>query len=137
MTDVHILGIRHHGPGSAHSVAEALATLRPDVVLVEGPPELDQVIPLVTDPDMVPPVAGLIYAVDEPRLASFYPMASFSPEWVAIRWALSTGKPVRAIDLPAAHTFALRAARGTRRDSGGGFGRGRFHWGVGGRRNLR
>ncbi len=110
MTDVHILGIRHHGPGSAHSVAEALATLRPDVVLVEGPPELDQVIPLVTDPDMVPPVAGLIYAVDEPRLASFYPMASFSPEWVAIRWALSTGTPVRAIDLPAAHTFALRAA---------------------------
>ncbi|GAA3278998.1 DUF5682 family protein [Paenarthrobacter aurescens] len=110
MTDVHILGIRHHGPGSAHSVAEALATLRPDLVLVEGPPELDQVIPLVTDPDMVPPVAGLIYAVDEPRLASFYPMAGFSPEWVAIRWALSTGKPVRAIDLPAAHTFALRAA---------------------------
>ncbi|BCW63094.1 DUF5682 family protein [Arthrobacter sp. StoSoilB22] len=110
MTDVHVLGIRHHGPGSAHSVAEALATLRPDVVLVEGPPELDQVIPLITDPDMLPPVAGLIYAVDEPRLASFYPMAAFSPEWVAIRWALSTGKPVRAIDLPAAHTFALRAA---------------------------
>ncbi|MGF4042134.1 DUF5682 family protein [Paenarthrobacter nitroguajacolicus] len=110
MTDVHILGIRHHGPGSAHSVAEALAALRPDLVLVEGPPELDQVIPLVTDPDMVPPVAGLIYAVDEPRLASFYPMAGFSPEWVAIRWALTAGKSVRAIDLPAAHTFALRVA---------------------------
>ena len=109
MTDVHVLGIRHHGPGSAHSVAEALAALRPDLVLVEGPPELDQVIPLLSDPDMVPPVAGLIYAADEPRLASFYPMASFSPEWVAIRWALSTGAQVRAIDLPAAHTFALRA----------------------------
>lgn len=110
MTDVHILGIRHHGPGSAHSVAEALATLRPDLVLVEGPPELDQVIALITDPGMVPPVAGLIYAVDEPRLASFYPMASFSPEWVAIRWALSTGTPVQAIDLPAANTFGLKVA---------------------------
>ncbi|MDR7161541.1 DUF5682 family protein [Arthrobacter sp. BE255] len=110
MTDVHVLGIRHHGPGSAHSVAEALASLRPDLVLVEGPPELDQVIPLLSDPDMVPPVAGLIYAADEPRLASFYPMAAFSPEWVAIRWALSTGAQVRAIDLPAAHTFALRLA---------------------------
>ena len=110
MTDVHVLGIRHHGPGSAHSVAEALAILRPDLVLVEGPPELDQVIPLLSDPEMVPPVAGLIYAADEPRLASFYPMASFSPEWVAIRWALSTGAQVRAIDLPAAHTFALRLA---------------------------
>lgn len=110
MTDVHVLGIRHHGPGSAHSVAEALATLRPDLVLVEGPPELDQVLGLLSDPEMVPPVAGLIYAADEPRLASFYPMASFSPEWVAIRWALSTGAQVRAIDLPAAHTFALRLA---------------------------
>ena len=110
MTDVHVLGIRHHGPGSAHSVAEALATLRPDLVLVEGPPELDQVIGLLSDPEMVPPVAGLIYAADEPRLASFYPMATFSPEWVAIRWALSTGAEVRAIDLPAAHTFALRLA---------------------------
>ncbi|MDD7833675.1 MULTISPECIES: DUF5682 family protein [Paenarthrobacter] len=110
MTEVHILGIRHHGPGSAHSVSEALATLRPDLVLVEGPPELDQVIPLINNPDMRPPVAGLIYAVDEPRLASFYPMAAFSPEWVAIRWALSTGTSVRALDLPAANSLALRAA---------------------------
>ena len=110
MTEVHVLGIRHHGPGSAHSVAEALAALRPDLVLVEGPPELDQVIPLLNDPEMLPPVAGLIYVPDEPRLASFYPMAAFSPEWVAIRWALSTGTPVRAIDLPAAHAFALQLA---------------------------
>lgn len=110
MTDVHILGVRHHGPGSAHSVAEALAALRPDLLLVEGPPELDQVIPLLSDPEMLPPVAGLIYAPDDPRLASFYPLASFSPEWVGIRWALSTGTQVRAIDLPAAHTFALHLA---------------------------
>jgi hypothetical protein len=110
MTDVHILGIRHHGPGSAHSVAEALATLRPDLVLVEGPPELDQVLPLISDPEMTPPVAGLIYAPEQPRLASFYPLAGFSPEWVAIRWALSTGTEVRAIDLPAANSFALHRA---------------------------
>lgn len=110
MTDVHVLGIRHHGPGSAHSVAEALATLQPDLILVEGPPELDQVLPLISDPHMAPPVAGLIYAVDEPHLASFYPMAEFSPEWVAISWALSAGIPVRAIDLPAAHTFGLQLA---------------------------
>lgn len=108
MTEVHVLGIRHHGPGSARSVAKALAELRPGLVLVEGPPELDQVLPLLGDAGMAPPVAGLIYAVDEPGLASFYPLAGFSPEWVAARWALSTGAEVRAIDLPAAHTFALR-----------------------------
>ncbi|MCU1433692.1 MAG: hypothetical protein JWR71_417 [Pseudarthrobacter sp.] len=111
MTDVHILGIRHHGSGSARSVAEALATIRPDLVLVEGPPELDPVIPLVADSGMIPPVAALIYAADQPRLATFYPLAEFSPEWVAFRWAHSVGIPVRAIDLPAAHSFALHAAR--------------------------
>jgi hypothetical protein len=110
MTDVHVLGVRHHGPGSARSVAEALATIRPDLVLVEGPPELEQVIPLLGDPAMVPPVAALVYVADQPRLASFYPLAGFSPEWVAMRWAASTGTPVRTIDLPAAHSFALLLA---------------------------
>ncbi|MBT2597106.1 DUF5682 family protein [Arthrobacter sp. ISL-72] len=110
MTDVHVLGIRHHGPGSARSVAEALSTLRPDLVLIEGPPELDQVVPLLSDPAMVPPVAGLIYVSDQPRLASFYPLADFSPEWVAFRWAASTGTPARTIDLAAGHSFALDLA---------------------------
>ena len=80
MSEVHILGIRHHGPGSARSVAEALEELRPDLVLIEGAPELDELSDLAGDPDLVPPVAALVYAADRPRLSSFYPVASFSPE---------------------------------------------------------
>jgi hypothetical protein len=100
---VWVLGIRHHGPGSARSVARALDELRPDVVLVEGAPELDQVVAMMADEDMQPPVAGLVYAVDEPRRALFYPLATFSPEWVAVRWALAHGVPVRFADLPVTH----------------------------------
>ncbi|OEV22811.1 hypothetical protein AN220_27675, partial [Streptomyces nanshensis] len=37
----------------------------------------------------------------------FWPLAEFSPEWVAIRWAVRRGVPVRFIDLPAAHTLAM------------------------------
>ena len=40
---------------------------------------------------MRPPVALLVYAPDGPRVATFYPMADFSPEWVALRWALEHG----------------------------------------------
>ena len=36
---VHLLGIRHHGPGSARSVVKAFDELQPDVVLVESPAE--------------------------------------------------------------------------------------------------
>ncbi|MGB3444441.1 MAG: DUF5682 family protein [Actinophytocola sp.] len=98
---VHILGIRHHGPGSARAVSTVLAELDPEIVLIEGPPELDAVAPLAMAAGMRPPVAGLVYAVDAPATASFYPMAVFSPEWVALRWALEHGRDVRFLDLPA------------------------------------
>ena len=39
MTDVHVLGVRHHGPGSARAVAEALApVLAARGLLLVGPP---------------------------------------------------------------------------------------------------
>lgn len=104
---VEVLGVRHHGPGSARSVLAALDELGPDQLVIEGPPELDSLIALARDPELVPPVAALVYAVETPRLAAFYPFAVFSPEWVALRWALERGIPVRFADLPATHMLAM------------------------------
>src|SRR3954454_641663 len=101
-----VLGIRHHGPGSARSVRARLEDLQPNIVLVEGPSDATALIPLAADPAMRPPVALLVYAPDEPRVATFYPLAEFSPEWVAMRWALECGVPVRFIDLAAGIQFA-------------------------------
>ena len=100
-------GIRHHGPGSAGSLRAALEAKRPDIVLIEGPPEADALVPLVADPDMEPPVALLAYVAAEqgkaPVLASSaWPFAEFSPEWQAMRYALRDSVPVRFCDLPAA-----------------------------------
>lgn len=102
-----ILGIRHHGPGSARSVRSALDELSPDAVVIEGMPELERLLPLAGDPGLVPPVAGLVYVKGEPHRAVFSPMAAFSPEWVAMRWALERGVPVRFADLPAVNWLAL------------------------------
>ncbi|MET9734728.1 DUF5682 family protein [Streptomyces sp. NPDC006458] len=101
-----LLGVRHHGPGSARAVRAALDARQPEAVLIEGPPEADALVPLAADPDMRPPVALLAHAVDEPGRSAFWPMAEFSPEWTALRWALAHGVPARFIDLPAAHTLA-------------------------------
>ncbi|MDX3457824.1 DUF5682 family protein, partial [Streptomyces sp. ME02-8801-2C] len=106
-----LLGVRHHGPGSARAVRAALTAARPAVVLIEGPPEADALIPLAADENMRPPVALLAHAVDEPGRSAFWPLAEFSPEWVAIRWALDHGVPARFIDLPATHTLADRGDR--------------------------
>ncbi|MFJ2089845.1 DUF5682 family protein [Streptomyces sp. NPDC087901] len=102
-----LLGVRHHGPGSARAVRAALDAARPQAVLIEGPPEGDALLPLAADEQMRPPVALLAHAVDDPGRAAFWPLAAFSPEWVAIRWALAHGVPVRFIDLPAAHSLAM------------------------------
>ena len=107
MTGPRLYGIRHHGPGSARSVREALTDLGPDVVLIEGPAEADELVPLVGDPEMQPPVALLGYAPGEPKKAAFWPFAVFSPEWQAIRYALGAGVPVRFCDLPAACQLAM------------------------------
>lgn len=102
-----LLGVRHHGPGSARAVRAALEQSAPRAVLIEGPPEADALVPLAGHPDMRPPVALLAHAVDDPGRAAFWPLAEFSPEWVALRWALERDVPVRFIDLPAAHSLVL------------------------------
>ncbi len=102
-----LYGIRHHGPGSARSVRAALSGQRPDVVLIEGPPEADGLVALASDAQMRPPVALLGYVPGESHQAAFWPFAVFSPEWQAIRYALEAGVPVRFCDLPAAHQLVM------------------------------
>ena len=90
--EVHLLGIRHHGPGCARAVVEALDALAPTLLLVEGPPEADALLARIADPALDPPVALLAHVADAPARAVFYPYAAFSPEWQALRWALSGGE---------------------------------------------
>jgi len=104
---LHLLGIRHHGPGSAALLLQALDALDPACVLMEGPPEADELIPYAAEAGMKPPLALLAYATDESKAASFYPFAEFSPEWQAMRWALNRRRPVRFIDWPAGISLAL------------------------------
>jgi hypothetical protein len=104
-----VFGIRHHGPGSARSLREALRMQNPDVVLIEGPPDANDLIALAADAQMSPPVALLIYLPNEPKRAVYYPFAEFSPEWQAIQHSLAQNVPVRFIDLPQSHQFALDA----------------------------
>lgn len=97
---LHIFGVRHHGPGCARSLYAALEALKPDIVLVEGPPDAQEVLPLLLREEMQPPVALLIYAPDNPRRSVYYPFTHFSPEWQALRYALQRNIPARFMDLP-------------------------------------
>jgi Family of unknown function (DUF5682) len=101
-----VLGIRHHGPGSARAVAAELAELQPDAVLIEGPSDAQPILALAAADGMSPPVALLAYAVDDPAHSVFWPFAAFSPEWQALTWALAHDVQVRFCDLPASMVLA-------------------------------
>ena len=113
-TRVAVLPVRHHGPGSARSVVAELDRLQPSAVLIEGPADAGPVLGLAADPGMVPPVALLAYAPDEPRVSAFWPFAVFSPEWQALTWAAAHQVPARFCDVPATVMLAHRGRAGQR-----------------------
>ena len=108
---IHFFGIRHHGPGCARSLLQALEALQPDCLLVEGPPEGESLLPMLQSAELRPPVAMLVYMQDTPSQAAFYPFAEFSPEWQALQWASRNSVVTRFIDLPQTHAMAIELAR--------------------------
>jgi hypothetical protein len=109
--NVRIFGIRHHGPGSARSLLAALEEWRPQRLVIEGPSEAEAIVPHLLNVGTVMPVAMLFYSVENPQWASYYPVAEFSPELQACRWALENGAPVSFMDLPASARLGLNVRR--------------------------
>ena len=82
--------------------------MQPDIILVEGPPDAEALLPLIAHPEMIPPVALLVYNPKYLRQASFFPLAEFSPEWQAVRFGLENKITVQFMDLPLSQLFNLR-----------------------------
>ncbi|WP_437194089.1 DUF5682 family protein [Planctomicrobium sp. SH527] len=104
---IHVFGIRHHGPGCARRLREALDELQPDAIVLEAPADVADVLHLAGCADIRPPVAMIIYPQDNPRLSTVFPLATFSPEWQAVTWGVSRGVPVVPMDLPMFHRLPL------------------------------
>jgi hypothetical protein len=98
----YLIGVRHHSPACAAAMPEWLEEAQPERLFVELPAETEPWMVWVGHPALVPPVA-LAAGGD-----AFWPFASFSPELVAIRWAVARGIPVECFDLP----IARRARHG-------------------------
>lgn len=88
-----------------------LDRIQPDIVVIEGPADANALTTDVDHVDMVPPVAIMAYAVDDPAVSAFWPFGGFSPEWQALLWAARHRVPVRFCDLPAATVLAQRDQR--------------------------
>lgn len=109
-TDLRLFGIRHHGPGSAASLVAALDAFRPNIVLLECPADAEAALTTATHPELLPPVALLVYNPKQQGQASFLPFATFSPEWQTVQWCTRNEAHVRCMDLPMALRFGMRDA---------------------------
>ncbi|MFA7606919.1 MAG: DUF5682 family protein [Rhodocyclaceae bacterium] len=97
-----LVPVRHHSPRCAHHLRAVLQAFAPDVVLIEGPRELDALLPALQHERARPPLAAYLHAQagEGARCRAYVPFAEFSPEWVALREAGRLGVAVRFIDLP-------------------------------------
>lgn len=95
--------IRHHSPHCAWQLRRLIDSVRPDVLLVEGPSEANDLLPALLDEQTRPPVALFIHNTvsgSDAGARCFVPFAAMSPEWVALREGKRLGIATRFIDLP-------------------------------------
>ena len=95
-----MFGVRHLSPAGAWHLRRYLDTVRPKVVCIEGLADAGPLVPHLTHRGTVPPVAILAYTADLPVRTLVYPLARYSPEFQAVKWAKDNGARVEFIDLP-------------------------------------
>lgn len=126
---LHWFPVRHHSPAVARHLAATIRARRPAIVFIEGPSDASDMVPHIVDRKTKPPVAlftsyrdddntlGLA-GIESPapdipfKVAVYYPLLSYSPEYVAMKEAASIGAKVVFIDLPHRALVKSAAERG-------------------------
>ncbi|MBQ3503506.1 MAG: hypothetical protein IJA75_02230 [Oscillospiraceae bacterium] len=93
-------GVRHLSPAAAYHVRKALDEIQPQLILVEGPSDLNDQMQWLCDPRTEYPAAILAYTKAAPVRTILYPLAIYSPEVQTILWAHEHNVPCRFMDLP-------------------------------------
>jgi len=119
--DLYWFPVRHHSPTIARHLAECIRQRTPKILFIEGPHEAQEMIGYLVDTKTKPPVAIYSSFRDDraaaaspdgapgtpPRYSVWYPVVSYSPEYVAMSAARQVGAKTVFIDLP---HYALEAA---------------------------
>ena len=105
-------GVRHLSPAAAYQLRKRLDEVKPELVLVEGPSDLNDQMKWLCHPETRFPAAILAYTKTPPVRTILYPLAIYSPEVQAILWANENYVPCRFMDLPSSVFLAMQEAEG-------------------------
>ena len=125
--------VRHHSPVCAWHLERAMEQYQPELVLVEGPENANDLISILARPETRAPVAlyyayrddaGILRAAEPSgdelppdSYACYYPFLDQSPELAALRLAERMGIPARFMDLSYGEILAAtQAGAGLRKE---------------------
>lgn len=124
MAEIVLLPVRHHSPACSFHVRKMVEEFAPAVVLIEGPENANELIPVMTHPDTEAPFA-IYYSYhdktgqlseEKEHYKCYYPFLDYSPELVALRTAERLGIPAAFMDLSYAGILAAsKKDRGLRK----------------------
>lgn len=108
-SDIYFAPVRHHSPACALALQALIREVQPAAVLIEGPDDFDELLPLLLDPETRPPVAVLCQAAPvKPAMddvsplsdvrSVFFPFCDYSPEWVALQAGKEASAQIAFID---------------------------------------
>ena len=79
MSSPFYFGIRHLSPAASVELKKFLDTVKPELVLIEGPSDLNDKINYITDSGVKFPIAIMAYTKTSPVKSILYPFAEYSP----------------------------------------------------------
>jgi hypothetical protein len=104
---INLFGVRHLSPACAYNLIKYLDSVKPDIVLIEGMSDGNDLMDHITNPGSKPPFAILAYTTEEPVRTILYPFANYSPEYQAVMWAKKNGRKAEFIDLPSGTMLSI------------------------------
>jgi hypothetical protein len=105
---INVFGVRHLSPMGAWHLRRFLDQRQPELLLIEGLSDAAALVPQITRSGTKPPIAILAYTDSLPVRTLVYPLAKYSPEYQAMRWADEHDARVDFIDLPSDIFLALQ-----------------------------
>ncbi|WP_295156115.1 DUF5682 family protein, partial [uncultured Ruminococcus sp.] len=118
--------VRHHSPVCAYQLRRTIEEFSPTVILVEGPENANDLIPVLTDENTALPAAFYYFYKDKKKLVSedaedykcYYPFLRSSPEYTALAEGKKRGIPALFMDLPYCEILINTAeSKGLRKDA--------------------
>lgn len=100
--------VRHHSPVCSFQLVRMIEAYQPECILIEGPENANDLIPILTDDETTLPAAIYYFYKDTKKLVSeegrdyhcYYPFLYASPEYNAMAEAKKRSIPSKFIDLP-------------------------------------